>query len=418
MRLLPERTVPDQRGSITVIAVFFALVIAGLAVTMIEVGLASRRLQSRGDSNLYALEAAETGTAFAEQEIQSQTDPDGDGIGNVSGTYAGMRFTTTATPDAATPGRYTIDAQGWHGQIGRRIETCSRLVPGTAWDYGLFAKDGLVLGSSGTKTDAYDSRLGPYVTQAVNVDKNGSYALMEGSIGSNGSIDLSSQVHVYGDATPGPGSTVAMSNGATVTGDTTPAAETVDLPPTPLAEFQAAATTNDNGKWLTTGKVNYDPVTKDLIVNKGVTITLTGGTYFFHSITLSGNAILKIVDGPVKIYVTDLASLGGGIIANATNKPHNLQFYQHPYPLPAGASMGNNKGSFSGGAGASFVYYAPETALTLSGNGAVMGSIIGKTIDLKGGGSVHFDIALREQMMGGRVRLQRLFWRDLRPPQR
>jgi hypothetical protein len=175
---------------------------------------------------------------------------------------------------------------------------------------------------------------------------------------------------------------------------------------------------NDNGKWTTSGKVSYDPVTKDLTVNKGVTMTLTAGTYFFHSISFSGNATLAIASGPVKIYVTDLASLGGGIIANATMQPINLQFYQQPYALPAGASMGNNKASFSGGAGAAFVYYAPNTALTLSGNGAVMGSIVGDTVDLKGGGSVHYDLALRDQLQGGRPSLRRLYWRDLNPPLR
>ena len=121
---------------------------------------------------------------------------------------------------------------------------------------------------------------------------------------------------------------------------------------------------------------------------------------------------------PVKIYVTDQASLSGGIIANSTMQPINLQFYQQPYPLPTGASMGKNEASFSGGSGAAFVYYAPSTALTTSGNGAIMGSIVGNTIDLKGGGSVHFDLALREQMTATPPTLQRLYWRDMNPPLR
>jgi len=304
--------------------------------------------------------------------------------------------------------------------VYRRIETCARFVSGSSWNYGIFAQQGLALGSNGTIMDAYDSTLGSYQSQAVNGSKGNMYALSGGSIGSNGAINLASQVHVYGDATPGPGYSVSTSNGATVTGATTPETQLLSLPPTPLTEFQTAATTNNNGNWQTTGKITYDPVKKDLTVNKGVTITLTGGTYFFHSIALSGNAVLKVASGsgPVKIYVTDLASLGGGTIANDTMQPYNLQFYQYPYALPAGASLGNNKASFSGGAGAAFVYYAPTTALTLSGNGAVMGAMVGNTIDMKGGGSVHFDLALNKKLKAGPNKLQRLYWRELHPPQR
>src|SRR5215470_8876660 len=212
-----------QRGTISVVAVFFALVIAGLSVTMIESGLASRRLQARNDSNLYALEAAETGTALAEQEVNSQTDPGHDGIGTVSGTYAGLRFAVTATTDPDAPGRFILLARGWHGRIERCIETCVKLVPSSGWDYGVYARQQLTLGSSGTMTDAYDSRLGTYLSQMVNKDQGGKYALPGGSIGSNGGIDLSSQVYIRGDATPGPGYGVSLSNGATVTGDTTAA---------------------------------------------------------------------------------------------------------------------------------------------------------------------------------------------------
>jgi hypothetical protein len=48
----------------------------------------------------------------------------------------------------------------------------------------------------------------------------------------------------------------------------------------------------------------------------------------------------------------------------------------------------------------------------------VMGSIVSNTIDMKGGGSVHFDLALREELRASPDKLQRLYWRELHPPQR
>src|SRR5262245_49952148 len=418
MRSHSAAAAASQRGSISVIAVFFALVIAGLSVTMIEAGLASRRLQARGDSSMYALEAAETGTAMAEQELTSLKDPDGDGSGNVSGTFAGLRYEVTATQDPESADRYTLLARGWHGQIGRRIETCVKRLPGGSWNYGLFGRDGITFGSNGASTDAYDSRLGSWASQAVNVDASGKYAQKAGAVGSNGGINLASQITIRGDASPGPGHSIAVSNNAVVTGDTTALTEEVDLPPTPFAEFAKAAAVNDNGTWTSTSKVNYDPVKGDLIVGKGNTITLTGKVYFFRSIQLSGNAVLKIKDGPVKIYITDEASLGGGVIFNETQQPINLQFYQYPYALPVGTTQKNNKASLSGGANAAFVMYAPSSTVTVSGNGAVNGAIVGKQIDMKGGAQVHFDLALRDQLAGGANKLQRLYWRDLQLPLR
>jgi len=408
----------SQCGMMSLLAIFFAIVIGGLSVAMIEFGLASRRMQARADASLYAMETAETGLVQAELEVAAQTDPDGDGIGTVSGTYAGSRFFVTATKDPAAPDRYLLVAQGRHQKARRRIETCVKLLPGSAWDYGMFAQNGIVFSSNGAATDAYDSRLGTYESQQVNGDKNGKYALAGGSIGSNGTIDLSSQVTIRGNANPGPGENVVMSNNAVVSGDTTPLSEEVDLPPTPFEEFQAASVTNDNGKWNTKSKVNYDSAKADLSVGSGNVLTLTGKVYFFHSLTLSGGATLRVTNGPVKIYVTDLASLGGGAIANETGQPFNLQIYQQPYALPKGVALKYNKASMSGGTGAAFVMYAPTTEVTISGNGGLKGAVIAGSINMKGGAQVHFDLALRDQMRGGRPKVQRLYWRDLDPPQR
>lgn len=406
-----------QRGSITVVAVFFALVIAGLSVSMVELGLAARRTQVRLDSSFLALEAAETGLARAEQELPAQSDPDGDGIGNVSGSYGGSRFVVTATQDPMVPDRYTLVARGWHRQNTRRIETCVKLVPRSAWEYGIFARDLIDFGSNNAATDAYDSRLGSYGSQAVNRDAGGWYAQPGGSIASNGAIELSSSVIIRGDASPGPGETIQMSKGATVTGDTTPLEEEQDLPPPPYADFLNAVGTNNNGSWTVKGKVNYDPVTMSLSAGSGTKITLTGGTYFFSELKLSGGAVLEI-DGSVKIYVTDEASLSGGSLFNKTQQPINLQLYQYPYALPPGYTPTSNKASLSGGTGAAFTMYAPTTSINVSGNGGIAGAIVAGSLYMKGGAQVHYDLALRDQMGDGELTLRRVFWRDLDPPRR
>jgi hypothetical protein len=90
--------------------------------------------------------------------------------------------------------------------------------------------------------------------------------------------------------------------------------------------------------------VAYNPILKTLAVSGGGTITLTGKTYFFSKITLSGNSTLKVSAGPVKIYVSDQADMAGGTIANMTGIPSNLQFYQYPYALPVGYTPTREQG--------------------------------------------------------------------------
>jgi len=410
------QTSTPQRGSVTVAALCFVVVIAGLSFSMLEMGLASRRTHARCDGNLYALEAAETGTARAEQEVVSNTDPDGDGVGTLFGSHGRGRFAVTATPDPLDPTRFKLVAQGWYGQATRRIETLAQVKPGGPWEYGLFAKEGITFGSNNAATDAYDSRLGSWESQAVNFDGNGYYAQKEGNIGSNGPIRMGSQSLIRGDAHPGPG--YSVDSPENVTGETTPLEEELALPPTPYTEFLAAANTNSNGDWKVEGKVNYDPATMSLSVSSGTTITLTGQTYFFSNLSLSGGAILKIENGPVKVYITDEAALSGGTIFNVTAQPINLQFYQQPYALPKGYTPKTNKASISGGTNSAFVMYAPSTDITMSGNGAVNGAIIAREFWMKGGGQVHFDLALKDQLPAGPPKLRRLLWRDVNPPRR
>src|SRR5512145_2031422 len=98
----PNRT-DSQQGSAAVCALLFATMLGGLAFALVQTGFASGRWHDRADDILLALEAAETGLARAEQEVSSDTDPDGDGVGTLSGTYAGSSFAVTATDDPLDP---------------------------------------------------------------------------------------------------------------------------------------------------------------------------------------------------------------------------------------------------------------------------------------------------------------------------
>jgi hypothetical protein len=411
-----SRRARTQRGAIAVTATFFALALCGIAVTLFAEVASEKKLFDRGESNLRAFEAAETGLVLAEEEISSRRDPGGDGVGSVTGSYDGARFVVTAVNDPLIADQWTLQARGAQGDGSRQIEVRLRRVPSTIWSYGLLSQNSITISGGGT-TDSYDSRLGTYASQATKSDSFGTYASAKGPIGSNGTILLQS-AEVRGDSNAGPGYTTTLQGLAKVTGSKASLTTAVAIPDTPLTTFAAAAAVNDNGTWSTTGGTTYNAVTKTLTVVAGNTLTLTKSTYFFSKIVLAGNAKLKIASGPVRVFVTDQVDISGGMIVNATQSPSNLQIYQQPYALPTGYTPSVKTAALAGGSASAFVYYGPTTPVTIAGNSDFFGAIVGKSITSSGGAKLHYDKALVDQMDNGQAPIRRIYWRDLAPPLR
>jgi hypothetical protein len=411
-----SRPETSQRGAIAVTATFFALALCGVAVTLFSEVASVKKLIDRGEANVRALEAAETGIALAEEEISSRTDPGGDGIGNLTGTYGGARFVVATVNDPLITDQWTLQARGTQETGSRQIEVRIRRVPMVVWSYGMLSQSSITVSGGGT-TDSFDSRLGTYASQATKSDRFGTYASASGPVGTNGTILLQS-AEVRGDSNAGPGYTTTLQGIANVTGATTSLTAAVVIPDTPLATFSAAAIVNDNGSWSTTGGTAYNSVTKTLTVAGGNTLTLTKSTYFFTKIILSGNSKLKVASGPVRLYVTDQVDFSGGQIVNATQSPVNLQIFQQPYALPTGYTPSVKTATLSGGSSSAFVFYGPSTPVTLSGNGDIFGAVVAKNITSSGGSRLHYDRAVVDQLDDGHAPIRRVYWRDLAPPLR
>jgi len=426
---------------------FLTIMIAGLSMGLIYEGVAGRNSLQRHESNLRALEIAEAGLVRAEMEIRTQKDYADDGIGTGSGEFGDGNYEVTAEADPISPDRFKLTARAAHRNSTRRFEVGVRRRVMAMYQESLFSLDTLTL--SATTTDAYDSRLGTYAMQAVNVDAAGSYAEEGGSVGSNLAIVLNgSAITVRGNAIPGPLQEVVAHGAPTVTGDQVPRQVALDIPPVSLAEFTQAMQVNNNlslvpvvgGAPAGGGNGNgnggggngnggggngsggggavspYDPATMSLTLTAGTSATLEAGTYFFRRIDMNAHSNLNVT-GPVRIYVTEAIDLksGASILASM---PANVQVFVHPYPLPNGVAPSSASVSLNGQSSITMALYAPGASLDLGGGNDLYGSALAGSIRLHGNNRFHYDKALGDVGVTSVPVLERLYWRELGEPVR
>jgi hypothetical protein len=415
---IPLRSATRQKGAAALFMVaILAVAAAGLSVAMLEEGRGSRTDVDRTEAQIRALELAEVGLARAHVEIASRLDAAGDGVGNMTGSFAGGTYAVTATQNG---NEWTLVSVGRVAKALRRIEQGVRRTVPSAPGAAIIATGDISFSGSGAQTDSYDSTLGTYASQATNSDAAGSYANANGSVMSNSDISVGSS-RIRGDAQAGPGHETDVGSGV-VTGSTAPMAEPLALPDPPLADFAAALLVNDNGSWTVTGgKVNYDAVKKTFSVSGGAVVTFPPGTYFFSKFSVSGGAEV-VFTGPTKIYDTARFDTTGGSITNATGLPKNLVVYAHPYDFPGVTSATSSLPvSIAGGAGTALSFYGPQTSVSITGGSDVYGAIVGGTVSVTGGTFFHYDTSLEGTGTGGDSGLMgaivtQTYWRESRPP--
>jgi Tfp pilus assembly protein PilX len=410
---------PGERGFALVLVMFFVLIISGLSIGLLQEGAAARISLNNHKSNLHALEIAETGLVRAEMELRSGVDLDGNGVGFATGTAANGTYLVSAVADPVLPNRWTLHATGTFAQSTRRLEVGVRRREASYYVDALFSEEDLPL--SNVESDAYDSRLGTYASQAVNTDARGTYAQEGGGVGGNANIELDgSTVWVRGNAIPGPDGAIVAAGDPTVTGDMAPRNFIVEMPPPPFAEFEVAAETNDNGTFNGGGngnKIRYNNANGTLTVTGNSTVDFPGGTYFFTQFTVLGGSTINFT-GPVKIYVTESIDVGAGSHLLAA-RPSDVEIIVHPYDMSNQASSGGDAFiKINGGSSITWALYAPGATLDVGGGNQFFGAAIGKQIELQGGNYFHYDKALGEALVRGVADLERLYWREAAPPNR
>lgn len=247
-------------------------------------------------------------------------------------------------------------------------ETCNVNAMATAiYRPTRFAAVGLdFIKMGGNSTDSYSS-LGGVVSPYL------------GSIASNGDITLSGSATVQGDAHPGVGKVVI--GASHVSGNTAPLSAPLNYP---VADPGTIRTINNNGYIPTWAMKNG----AFKIGNQEV-VTMPAGDYYFSDFYLGAGSTVNVT-GPVNIYMYGNLTLSGHPMV-AGNLPKNLKIFVVKGPngeMPGTISLASGSDLYAD-------IHAPLSVLTSSGNGAIYGSMVAKSISMTGNSALHYDVALR-----------------------
>ena len=357
-------------------------------------------LKQSGSNQNYPVNVGSLGTQVCwngSTEVLLDTNP----ITNPSGTCQGMGPTAACPTCGSTNPVYMITALAVSstGTTRKMVQAEVGLPPSQPFPYGMFATGTSCPaitfsggGNSDPATDSYNSKTGAYGS-SNNVFDTG------GNVGANGGISLSGHAQVGGNiglqSLPG-GPQVPCAGGDYVTSGsaglynpngsgpnpnvlqqlTAPVVFPTPPDPTPLPTSRSPQPTNP----AVPGTYG------DISLSGQNTLVLAPGVYNVNSLSLSGqSSIIVRPAGAVVLNfpssVQNPISLSGQGIASSSQIPNDMQL-----------NYGGTGTVTLSGQGTSYaVVDAPNSAMTVSGNGDFFGRVVGKTITYSGNGKFHYD---------------------------
>jgi hypothetical protein len=127
---------------------------------------------------------------------------------------------------------------------------------------------------------------------------------------------------------------------------------------------------------------------KNLIISGNVVLDVTAGAGS-GAISVSGNSGISIArDASLVIYTAGDVSIAGNGVTNLNAQPVSFQVWG------TGTSSTNQNIGVAGNGSLTGIVYAPNAAVKINGNGDLMGSVVGDTVNLTGNAAFHYDESL------------------------
>jgi hypothetical protein len=436
-----------RRGSVLIVSLIFAAIIAISLTSYIKMSSTALKLSYRSFDSIAAMNLADTGLEQAVWSFNQATAGSGSAWTGwtISGNNARRTFSGFSLPHGATA-VIKVYVQDYNSGgtpqpliVARSIVTPASGPSQEKWvevalkrrslfATGLVAKDSISF-TGNTGVDSWNS----------DPDNNSATAAIAYSSGvahdrgSVGSVSVTSDITVqnadiYGYASVGGPSTTAITVGAQgrvgpygtaagykdpsrIASDFTASLDDVTAPTTAgytLAAITSPITLPRGGDSAAAdGKYYYDVPSVTLNGNATNKITVSGNVVLRVTNTVgtvmdfSGNASITIDSGAnLAVYTAGNVDLGGngvingGTTAGTINQPVNFQLWGTKATAALGTPQTINihgNGAFSG------ILYAPFAALSLSGGGSsggIWGSAVAKTITIVGNENFHYDESL------------------------
>ncbi len=386
----------NERGMVLVLTLLAMVILVILGSVLVVTSLTEHQISSNDVAAVQALYVAEGGI----QTVLNDLNKGGTGSIPSPVTVGPGQFTFSIVDFGPPTGQKRIEVTGYiptqaSPRAERRISVL--VYPKSPFLWGAFGDNQLEM-SNGGLTDSYDSDVGTYRATYNGVANVGS----NGDVRSNGNVDLSGfGTHVHGDATAG----TTVTDPWRVTGTATNSAPAVTLA---SVGCPAGGYTPDASVPSGTN-INYDASRGDLTIAWRANVTLSSpGTYYFHNVVLFGDSTLTLSDsGHVDIYISGQLNCGGGTLVNPSGAPTNLTIW--------GCGTDTQGWTLSGTSQSAFAVYAPNHIVTISGGGALYGSIVGYEVKNTGGAFIHYDEALTRRPGIGKYMVAPRSWTELTP---
>lgn len=385
----PNRFLQSKMGGSAMVLALLAVVILSVTgVGLLAIGLQSRLFAIRNVSEMAARCAADAGLTEAILEMNKKLQADiwddstlpraADGV--LPNCNASFSYAVTKNAD----GDYVVESTGKSGRAVRTVN-CTLPLQGP-FEYAVFAQ-GVAILKAGTLVDTYNS-LDPLDTD-VKVQIGTSSVLPD-------SIILNSRVVVNGDVVVGVSGDVesVIRDRGTVTGDKYAISEEVGFPAVAAPVLDDRGGISVHGTTLTimpadSGK--YEQITLKRAAAPAI-LEIKGGDvilYVTGDIKLGESCEIMIDNGAsLTLYLDGDLDAGNNAGINNKNSPTKFKLYgtaQHQQNLNLKAKS-NTLGAV----------YAPNADIVVMATGDLYGAFIGKSFEMKSGGNLYYDAALRD----------------------
>lgn len=422
-----------EHGSALLIALMVMIVVAGLAAAAVTAAVQTNRTTDNDAFYKAASEAAEAGLQVATyrlNELNLQgTQGNSDCVGDVvEGPGTSYPLPSNGLCQSST---YTMGNGSQYAYYMSPVLTAGATCVGlTITSSDVYSRCITAVGTAGPSNGAYKITARSQIrtaafaglplfqvagvtgVQGVTISGNGSVggitASMEGSSNCN-----SAGINMNGNASSqgielGPNAQLCTSGGAS----TGPVIHVPLQTYSPVSPGNSA-TTNSNYRITNglanpvvspddqaSGNITYNPSTRVLNLSGQSTLVLGGGVYNFCQITASGGANLEIASGVTsQVFIDSPTDPGSGCASgtgsitfsggaqflnlNGSSNPIALQLYVYG----DASNPNNSQVVFSGNAAMYGTLYAPDSNITLSGNGGVIGGVVGNYVTISGNGT-------------------------------